>query len=269
MNYRFGFIGAGHMGGALAGAACRTVGPRAVLLSDRDAERADALAASLGCAAAPVEEVCGSCDAIFIGVKPQNIAELFARISPMLAARKDRFVLVTMAAGVQMETLRALAGRDYPIIRIMPNTPVAVGAGCILYAAGDGVTEAEKAAFLRDMAGAGGFIETPEALIDAGCAVSGCGPAFVYRFISAMAEAGKRQGLPEETALQLAERTVFGAAKLALDSGEAPQKLCRDVCSPGGSTIEGVRALDSSSFASDVDGAVAASLRRTRELAKT
>lgn len=266
MNYKLGFIGAGHMGSTLAGAACKKVAPENVLVSDRDSGRTALLSAGLGCAAGNAIDAAEKCEYIFIGVKPQNMEELFEEIVPVLKKRKDRFVLVSMAAGYTIKRIEELSGASVPVIRIMPNTPVAVEAGCVLYDVNPEVTKDELSEFLAFMSACGEVAALPEELIDAGCAISGCGPAFVYEFIMALASAGEKLGLPADKALLLSKSTVYGASKLALKSGEEPGKLCRDVCSPGGATIEGVKILESIGFFGNVEAAAEASYRRTKEL---
>ena len=130
---RYGFIGCGNMGGAVARAVCRGVGPENVVLANRTPAKAEALAEALGCRAATNDVVAQDCDVIFLGVKPQMMADMLAGIAPILAKRSGRFVLVTMAAGLSMARVREMAGGAYPIIRIMPNTPVSLGAGMIQY----------------------------------------------------------------------------------------------------------------------------------------
>ena len=265
--YKFGFIGVGHMGATLADAVIKAEGAENCAVCDADDGRAKLYAAAKGCDVLSAHSIAGECRYIILGVKPQNMAELMADIGPILKGRTD-FALVTMAAGVTMESLCALMGFVAPVLRIMPNTPAAVGAGCMLYSANALLAAADKAAILAALAPTGELVETPERLIDAGCAISGCGPAFVYKFILAFAKAGERVGLKSDTALKLAEQTVLGAAKLAIESKEDPQILCDQVCSPGGSTIEGVRSLDAGPFADEVEKAVGASYDRTVELGK-
>lgn len=264
----FGFIGTGNMGGALARAVCRTVSPDQVFLANRTAEKARALAAELGCDVAENAAVAENADVIFLGVKPQMTADLLGALAPVLAARKRRFLLVSMAAGLTIADIRRMAGGSYPVIRIMPNTPAAVGAGMILYAVSDGVEKAEQEDFLAAMAGAGRLTALPESLMDAGSAVSGCGPAFVDLFLEAMADGGVACGLPRAAALELAEQTVLGTAKLALETGAHPGVLKDAVCSPGGTTIQGVRTLEDDGFRAAVMEAVIAAYDKTLELKK-
>lgn len=270
----FGFIGCGNMGGALATAACKS-GVGRVLLANRTQAKAEALAARLeemGAAVAVAENagVAEEADYIFLGVKPQMMADMLGSIAPVLAARARagrRFVLVTMAAGLTVARIREMAGADYPVIRIMPNTPCAIGKGMILCAA-HGVTEAEKTAFCEGMAAAGRLDWLEEHLIDAGSAVSGCGPAFAYLFMEALADGAVECGLPRAKALEYAAQTLAGAAGLVLESGQHPGALKDAVCSPGGSTIVGVQTLENHGFRGAAMDCVIDTYRKNKELGK-
>ena len=267
MKYKFGFIGTGNMGGALARAIAEKTEPEEMLLANRTAEKARALAEELGCDYGTNANVAGGCRYIFLGVKPQGMAALAEDISPVLAARGDRFILVTMAAGLSAEKISALFGGDIPVIRIMPNTPVAIGEGMILCTANPLVTKAELAEFTDALEYAGICDMIPEEKIDAASVISGCGPAFMFMFISAFEEAGKALGLDGEKARLYAEQTMLGAAGLALSSKEAPEELKIKVCSPGGTTIEGVHSFEQNELSRIVLEAAQASYRRTLELA--
>lgn len=261
-----GFIGVGNMGGALARAARLRLEGRQLLLANRTTEKAAALAEELGAAASDNRTVARKADYIFLGVKPQMMESLLAEIGPELKARKSRFVLVTMAAGLPIARIQALAGGSYPVLRIMPNTPASVGEGMILYARGEGVTEEEERILLEAMAGAGRFSKLPEGLMDAGSAVSGCGPAFADLFLEALADGGVACGLPRAQALELAAQMLLGSARLALESEQHPGVLKDAVCSPGGTTIQGVRALEAAGFRGAVMEAVIAAYEKTLEL---
>ena len=149
-----GFIGTGNMGGALAQAAAKNENNR-LLLANRHPEKAQRLRESIGGELTDSRGAAAEADYIFLGVKPQMLESLFGQIRETLSARSDRFVLVSMAAGTSMEKVQRLAGGDYPVIRIMPNTPVSIGEGMILYACSDNVTPEEKQIFLSAMAAAG------------------------------------------------------------------------------------------------------------------
>ncbi len=263
---KLGFIGVGNMGGALARAARKSVPGACIGLAGRTPEKIKILAEELGCRASGGVGVAKWADYVFLGVKPQMMPQLLTELKPELAERPDRFVLVTMAAGFSIARVQELAGGTYPVIRIMPNTPVAVGRGMILYTCGESVTGEEERIFLEAMAGAGRFSRLPERLMDAGSAVSGCGPAFADLFLEALADGGVACGLPRAQAVELAAQMMLGSAKLALRSGQHPGALKDAVCSPGGATIQGVRALEAAGFRGAVMEAVIASYEKTLEL---
>lgn len=263
-----GFIGVGNMGGTLAKIAVRAIGAETVLVSSRTLEKAQKFAAETGCTAKSNTALAAEASMIFLGVKPQKMAGMLEEIAPILSERKDRFVLVTMAAGLTCEKIAFLAGGDYPVIRIMPNTPALVGQGVIPYCGNEKVTQADFDELEQALCGAGLVTPLAENLIDAASAVSGCGPAFVYIFIEALADAAVSCGLPRKTAAEFAAQTVLGSAKMVLETGEHPGKLKDAVCSPAGSTIAGVKALEDGAFRAAAENAVLAAFRRTKELGK-
>lgn len=266
MEAIFGFIGTGNMGGALAAVAAEGMSPENILLANRTPAKAEALAARLGCRSVSAEEAARQSTFLFLGVKPQMMSQLLEQLGPVLAARQDRFVLVSMAAGLTMERIREMAGSSYPVIRIMPNTPVAVGSGVVLYDATADVRPEELDLFCQGMAHAGLLDPLPEALMDAGSAVAGCGPAFACVLLEALADGGVACGLPRARAMEYAAQMLRGTAELALRTGTHPAALKDAVCSPGGSTIAGVRALEQGGFRAAAMEAVEAAYRRTREL---
>ncbi len=260
-----GFVGTGKMGGALASAVIKSIGGESVCLADYDIEKAKAVAGNSGAACVDSQTVCKECKFIFLGVKPQFLEQTASELKEILAARKDRFVLISMAAGVSTARLAKMFGA-FPIIRIMPNTPVAVGEGMIVYFNNALVSNDEVDEFTAMLKCAGEVSFLEEDLINAATSVSGCGPAFVYMFIKALADGGVNCGLPPELSLKLAEQTVLGAAKLAITSGEMPDKLKTDVCSKGGSTIEGVKVLEKEGLEDIVKAAVNASFEKNKKL---
>jgi len=268
MNSIIGFIGTGNMGGALATACAKAVDPKTIYLSNKTAAKAQALADRLGCSTASVPAVAETCNLIFLGVKPQMMADLLTRIAPILKARTDGFVLVSMAAGLTMEQIRQMAGGNYPVIRIMPNTPVAVGQGVILYDTTDNVSDDALALFCDAMSRGGLLDRLPETLIDAGSAVAGCGPAFTCLFLESLADGGVACGLPRAKAMEYAAQMLLGTAALTLQTGQHPGQLKDAVCSPGGSTIAGIRALEQAGFRAAAMEAVEAAFYRNRELGK-
>ena len=261
---KFGFIGTGNMGAALARALRKTVPGHEVLLSNRTAVKAQTLAAELNCRAADNKTVAGQAKYIFLGVKPQMMQEMLDGIKETLSARTDRFVLVTMAAGVKIDSINEMLGAKYPVIRIMPNTPVAIGEGVVLYSASEDVFMDEITDFSNCMRNVGILDRLDENLIDAACAVSGCGPAFVYMFAQALADGAVECGLPRAKAARYAAQTLIGSARLILESEKHPEQLKDEVCSPGGTTIAGVHALEKDGFRGAVMDAVKSAFDKTK-----
>lgn len=263
---RYGFIGTGNMGGALALAAAKAVPQGDIYLFNRTAAKAEALAASTGARVAKsAAEIADECDVIFLGVKPYQIESVVHKIAPQL---NGNTLLVSMAAGVSMADMRAFSGGAAAVARIMPNTPVAVGCGEVLLCAGDEVSDELRTALLLALSKAGRVDAVPESLMDAGSALSGCGPAFVYMFIEALADGGVECGLSRAQAQALAAQTVLGAARMVLESGGNPGALKDAVCSPGGTTIAGVHALERGGLRAGAMDAVTAAYQKTLSLAK-
>ena len=261
-----GFIGTGNMGGALARAACRSIPSDQVFLANRTVEKAKALAEELECRVADNEAIAQSADLIFLGVKPQYMQGLLEDIGPILEKRESRFILVSMAAGLTIPRIRELAGKDYPVIRIMPNTPSGIGEGMVFYDCSENVTKQEEKVFLESLSGAGRLAPLADHLMDAGSAVAGCGPAFADLFLEALADGGVACGLPRALALESAAQMMIGAAKLVLATGKHPGQLKDEVCSPGGATIQGIRALEEAGFRGAVMDAVIAAWEKSTEL---
>jgi len=269
MYQSIGFIGTGNMGSALARAADKGAEEGAVLyLANRTPAKAEKLAGELTRARVSTNrEIAERCDLIFLGVKPQMMPGVLEELAPVLAARTGRFVLATMAAGLSCARIRELAGVDCPVIRLMPNTPASIGAGVVQYCGLDASGE-ELDAFAGLLAPAGLVDRVPENLIDAASAVSGCGPAFAYLFIEALADGGVACGLPRDKALAYAAQMAAGSARMVLESGKHPGALKDAVCSPGGTTIQGVRTLEERGFRGAAMDAVIAAYEKTLALGK-
>ena len=263
---KVGFIGTGNMGGALAHAAAQSPAPAELLLSNRTPEKAQALAQQLGATVSDNETIAQTCDYIFLGVKPQMMADLLARLRPILSRRQEGFVLVSMAAGLTLQRLREMAGLSCPILRIMPNTACAVGAGLTLYVPSPEVTEEQLSAFLTLMSASGRLEPLEEHLIDAGSAVAGCGGAFVSLFLEALADGGVACGLARDKAMICAAQTLVGTGALYLAEKTHPGAMKDAVCSPGGSTIQGVRLLEERAFRSAATDAVIAAYEKTMKM---
>lgn len=250
------FIGCGNMGGALAKAAAKSPRTDRLLLSNRTTEKAARLAEELGAEVCSNADAAREADVLFLAVKPQGLEAMVAGIRGELSARK-RVLIVSMAAGWTLEELTALLGAQ-PVVRIMPNIPVAVGGGVTMLCASDAVTEQEKALVKELLAASGMVSELSEPLMEAASGVTGCGPAFAAMFVDALADGAVACGLPRKEAIAYAAQMMKGTAELLLQSGEHPDALRDRVCSPGGSTIQGVRKLEEGAFRAAVMNAVIA-----------
>ena len=262
---KIGFIGCGNMGAALAAAASKAEGVK-LYLADRDEAKCRELAGVLGATVTDNESVAREADIIFLAVKPNIIATVAEEIKSTVKGR--RVTVVTMAAGVAISKLETILGAEQPIIRIMPNTPSLVGKGMILWCKNGAVSDEAESTFISALRAAGELMPIAEGQIDAASAISGCGPAFVYMFADALATGGVASGLTREVALKLAAETAIGACEMIKQTGKHPDKLRDEVCSPGGSTIEGVLALENGAFRSTVCDAVIASYEKTKRLGK-
>ena len=259
---KYGFIGCGNMGGAIARALAKKT--KDILLADFMVEKAAALAQELGCKSGTNEEVVSTCDRIFLAVKPQVMADVLAPLQTQFAEKKP--LIITMAAGITIEKIQQLAGTPLPTVRIMPNTPVTVGAGMVLYSYNELVNENDVSDLLKDAAECGQWDEIKEELIDAACAVSSCSPAYFYLFLDAMAEGAAECGVPKEDALSYAAAAMIGAARMVQQSDKTPVELANAVCSPGGSTLAGLQKLNDGNFSQTVMECIKAAYKRNKEL---
>ncbi len=264
-QYGFGFIGCGNMGGALASAVAQAVDPVKIAVCDSNPEKTGALVKKYGVCETDIRTLAKRSEFIVLGVKPQAMQATLESIATILKERK-KVVLVSMAAGLSAPSIQAMAKGEYPVIRLMPNTPCALGAGMAVYAT-LGVSETDERAFLTAFQKCGRLDRLEEKYIDAAGALSGSGPAFSYMFAKSLADGAVECGLPEEKAALYAAQTLLGAAEMLLAFGD-PETLKNNVCSPNGTTIEGVNYLEKENFREIAKGAVTAAYRRTLELKK-
>ena len=263
-----GFLGAGQMASALA-----TGWTRAGLLdpvrsgaADPFASARDKFTQTTGLKSyATNREVVEACDVLVLAVKPQVMAAVLAELRPLL---KPRHLVISIAAGVTLQTLGEALGTTVRLVRVMPNTPCLVGASASGYAAGSAATPDDIAIVGQLFGAVGKAFALPEHLLDAVTGLSGSGPAFIYVLIEALADGGVRVGLPRDVAQALAAQTVFGAAKMVLETGQHPAALKDAVASPGGTTIAGLHALEKAGFRAALMDAVQAATERAKELGK-
>ena len=264
--YQLGFIGCGNMGGALARAAAKAVGGKQIAVCDYDQTKAEGLQKDCGAAVSDIRDLAKQSKFVVLGVKPQNLQTTLQSVADILRARTD-VVVITMAAGASIQSIRRYVDNPtLPVIRIMPNTPVLVEEGMLLYCC-ENVSKQDENAFLTAFEKAGVCDKIPEENIDAAGALSGCGPAFAYAFAKALANGATECGVPQEKSALYAAQTLLGAAKMLLNYGD-PDKLIKAVCSPGGTTLAGIAALEKADMHGVAKSAVLAAYNRTLELQK-
>lgn len=260
------------MGGAILRAACKMLNPKEILITDKDAAKVKELTGELGCLDASDNITAAKkADFVILCVKPQNIETVMRDISSVLAQREvegNPAVLVSIAAGISIDKLRSYVSKTQPIIRVMPNTPALIGKGLMIIA-DDGSAAHDKIAVLENMLkGCGETMRLSESLMDQATVAASCSPAFVYIFIEALADAGVMKGLTRTDAIKMAASAAMGAAAMVMETGKGPSELKDMVCSPAGSTICGVAALEEAGFRSAVIKAFKAAYDRNIEMGK-
>ncbi|MCY2923901.1 MAG: pyrroline-5-carboxylate reductase [Planctomycetota bacterium] len=265
-QYTLGVLGFGKMAqailrGAIAGG---QVAAQAVVAYDPD-EKQQALARGMGIACAASAAGAGACPRVLLAVKPQMVAPVLAEIAPAVGAQTT---VVSIAAGITAGAIdKALAGKGR-IVRVMPNTPMQVGAGASAIAAGPRADQGDIE-WTRELFAAGGLaVAVEERLLDAVTGLSGSGPAYFFYFVEALAAAGVAEGLPADIAAQLAVQTCVGAGQLLAQSGKSPQELRVQVTTPGGTTQRALETMDAAGVKASLAQAVRAAVLRSRELGK-
>ena len=273
---KIGFIGLGNMATAIIGGLLRegtvladgTAVTAADLIGSAKTEATrQAKATQFGIAVtADNREVAAAADVLVLAVKPQFFPEVITEIR---GAVNENALVISIAAGLTLERIAALFGRDentMRLIRCMPNTPALVNAGCTAVCPGTRATEDDEALCLALMESFGHAIVIPERLMDAASAVAGSSPAFVFMFIEALADGAVEAGMPRAQAYEFAAAAVAGSAQLVLETGRHPGDLKDMVCSPGGTTIEGVKALEQRGFRAAAMEAVGACVAKAKAL---
>lgn len=264
---RIAFIGAGRMAGAIVDGLLGTAAaqPGEISCFSASGQSAAALAARTGIRRAmDLPELLQDADLVVVAFKPQHLATADARLAELTAGK---LVLSVLAAKTTAH-LAAVFPRARNIIRTMPNTPSAIGAGITGWCAHQSVSPADRALTTRVLGAIGREIEVPEDKIDALMGVSGCGPAFVFEFTGALRDAGVAAGLDPAEAEKLAVETVLGSARLMARSDMSPEALRDQVTSPNGTTYAGLQVLAAKGFRETMREVVAAAKARSAELAR-
>jgi len=261
-----GFLGAGKMATALARGFVRgeLVVPREIIASDPFDTARKHFAAEVGAKTVVANaEVVKFANVLILATKPDQVPAALAEISG--AFTKDH-LLISIAAGVTLAKLENALPAGARVIRVMPNTPALVGAGASAFALGKSATAADGELAKKLLSAVGIAIQVKEPLLDAVTGLSGSGPAYVYQFIEALSDGGVAAGLPRDIATKLAAQTVLGGAKMVLETGQHPGALKDQVTSPGGTTIEGLHALEDGKMRATVMSAVRAAAEKSKKL---
>lgn len=262
---KIGFIGAGKMATALAqgliqAGLCTT---SQVMASDVDENQRKNFEKETGAKTTYAnEDLLKFSDILILAVKPNHVTEVLATIRSGLEKR----LLISIAAGVSISSLEDSLDSKARVVRVMPNTPALVRCGASAYAAGKNVKPEDLEPTEAILNAVGTCYRVPEKMLDAVTGLSGSGPAYIFLVIEALSDGGVEMGLPRDVALKLAAQTVYGAAKLAIDSGKHPGELKDMVTSPGGTTIEGLRALEEGKVRASFMNAVRAATLKSKKL---
>ncbi len=268
LDKKIAFLGGGNMAEALIKGllASGTAGPDRILVADVSTDRLTHLKKTYGVIPQKTNvDAVREAGIIILCVKPQVIDKVLAEISPAVDGSK---LVISIAAGVPVAKIENALKKGSRAVRVMPNTPALVLAGAAALAAGAGATADDLALSQSIFNSVGRSVVVEEKLMDAVTGLSGSGPAYVFMIIDALSDAGVKAGLPRPLALELAAQTVYGSAKMVLETNEHPAKLRDMVTSPGGTTIEGLHALEKGKLRATLMNAVEAATARSKELGK-
>lgn len=262
---RIAIVGGGAMGSALLKGLLENgvVEASQVTVAEVDAQRAAGLREQYQVETVSSPAELQGAGLLILAVKP---ADAPSAAREAAAGLSPEGLVISLAAGVRTAILARVLPQGQPLVRAMPNTPALIGQGAAALAAGEFASPEHMALARRVFEAVGQVVETPEKLMDAVTGLSGSGPAYVFLFIEALADAGVAQGLNRADSLALAAATTAGAAELLISSGDHPAKLKDMVTSPGGTTIAGLHVLENGGFKGLIMDAVAAATRRSKEL---
>ncbi len=262
---KFGFIGMGNMASAIMNGLLKSYAPGEILFSSAHEENMAEVTARTGVPHVSSNRECaGQVKYLAPAVKPQVLPDVFAELR---AAVTREHVIISIAAGYTIEDLQNGLGENARVVRSMPNTPAMIGEGMTGVCYEDALFSTDEKAELDSFFSSFGKYErVKETLMDVVASASGCSPAYVYMFIEALADGCVKNGLPRQMAYRMAAQAVLGSAKMVLETGKHPGELKDMVCSPGGTTIEGLAALEESGFRSAVIRACDANYSKNKKL---
>ncbi|KNA12919.1 hypothetical protein SOVF_122060 [Spinacia oleracea] len=265
-TFKLGFVGAGKMAESIARGVVNSgvLPPSRILTAHLSAQRREAFQSFGVSVVDHNHQVVEECDVVIFSVKPQIVKDVVLQLKPKLSEKQ---LLVSVVAGTKLKDLQEWAGQSR-FIRVMPNTPAAVGMAASVISLGGTATEEDGELIERLFGAIGKAWRANEKLFDAVTGLSGSGPAYIFLAIEALADGGVAAGLPRELAKGLAAQTVLGAASMAVNSGKHPAQLKDDVASPGGTTIAGIHELEKGGFRGTLINAVVAAAKRGHELSQ-
>ena len=260
-NLNIGIIGAGNMGSAMIRGIITEYPPNKIMVSDIDKSKLTTLQAETGIKITEsIDEIINFSNLLLLAVKPD--------ITPKIAAGLKNYsgIIVSIAAGISINTIKANAGEDKKIVRAMPNAPVNVKAGMTVMSHTDNLSSNEIDIIKSFFSTVGETLVMDEKFMNAVTAISGSGPAYLFTFLQAMADGGVKLGIPRQESLVLASQTILGSIKIFLDKKENPITLREKITSPGGTTIEALHVLEKAGFSGIIMDAIEAAAKKSEEL---
>lgn len=267
-NKRIAVLGAGHMGRALIGGLVRAklVEPKDITASRRGEEALSELKRRFNISTTTDnKKAVANADIIILAVKPQAASGVLAEIAPKVSKRQ---LVISVMAGIRADAINGKLKKPCPVVRAMPNTPCLVDAGATAIAAGKYASDKDLEAAEAVFASVGKVARLPETAMDAVTGLSGSGPVYIYMVIEAMIDGGVKMGIPRDVAAKLAAQTVFGAAKLVLETGRHPALLKDEVTTPGGTAINAIHVLEAKGLRSVLIDAIVAATLRSQEISR-
>lgn len=267
-NKTIAVVGAGHMGRALIGGMVRAklTPPKNITASRRNEDALGELRRQWGIhAVADNGKAVKGADIVILAVKPQMATKVLAEIAPRIGRSQ---LIISVMAGIKTQTIVQKLKKPVAVVRAMPNTPCLVDAGATAIAAGQHAGEEHLAAAQAIFGSVGKVVTLPETALDAVTGLSGSGPVYIYMVIEAMIDGGVKMGIPRDVATRLAAQTVFGAAKLVLETGKHPAILKDEVTTPGGTAINAIHVLEAKGLRSVLIDAIVAATLRSQELSR-
>lgn len=259
---KIGFIGTGNMGSAIAIGVSKSI-KCDFYLANRTIQKAEVLKDKIGGIVCDNNKVARECDLIYLCVEPQQAEDVLIGIKEDIESNKNA-VLVSVMTAWTIERIKKYV--NVPVIRTMPNTPLKINEGIILYDYSEEVDSEKLDLFLEAAKGSGLLVKLSEEYIDAASTISGCAPAYTFMFADALISGVEKLGIEKQLAIKLAGQMLIGSGKMILETGEDPNKLKEDVCSPGGSTIEGIKIMENNNLKQIMEDALKASYEKNKKL---